>query len=105
MLTIEHAQSQIIERILRTKTGELAKVSFLVVEYQGKVRARVIAIEPVKSLGGETSCPTSSNFLIAGKCAKKFEATLQRVFSEFVSPYFELNFLMSQPTRAPARRT
>ncbi len=88
--------NSIFERIVRDKNGVLFRVRFTIVNVDGKPQPHVISAEA----------------LIQNKetviCLPEFK---EKVFTEFeylpsfvskISPYFYLEFLMSQPTRAPS---
>jgi hypothetical protein len=97
MLIIQNKQlNTTFERIVRDKNGVLARIRFIVVEVDGRLQAQIISVEPfiqaqvnVLSLPAvATSIPTVYIY--------------QPSYVSRISPYFFLDFFMSQPTRAPS---
>jgi hypothetical protein len=101
MLSIRQPKSQIIERILRTKTGEYVRATFLVVEYQGQVKAKLLSAEPVAFEHTDFES-TVVQALPAPITRAIFEVVQELKLESIVSPYSDFAFLMSQPTRAPS---
>lgn len=97
MLTIQNKQlNSIFERIVKDKNGVLVCVKFTVVEINGKFQPQVISITPIVSENKEAVCLPILN------TEKVIVEDTVPNFIKKVSPYFSLEFLMSQPTRAPA---
>ena len=95
MLTTQNKQiNSIFERIIRDKNGILVRVRFTVVEIDGKFQGQIISAIPLH---------TDDKLCLPYKKDSKVVIEKEIVFSDkIVSPYFSLDFLMSQPTRAPA---
>lgn len=95
----------IYERLITDGNGRFLRLHFAVVEIDGRLKGRVIAIEPVGQLQGMNEKPRSrfGCFLLTA-CNHRFAAEPAGIISgPVVSPYFSLDFLItSQPTRAPA---
>lgn len=105
MLEIK-TQRKIVERIVRTKTGQLVRAVFLVAECDGELRVRLLSAVPVSdSKATSYQLPaTSFSLCLKGKCVKSSAVTAERhIFTETVSPFFnKFEFFVSQPTRAPS---
>ena len=92
-------QTKIVSKILRKKSGELVRAFFLVSEIEGKYFVKLLKTEPVVSSDFETAKETLLAGKTAGDSAVEFVKSLGR---QIVSPYFDLNFFISQLTRAPS---
>ncbi len=97
MLTASTKQIQgIFERILKDKNGVLVRVRFSVVEVNGVFTPQIISATPLVSKADEAICLP---------CIKDTKVVVEDATPSFISkisPYFSLDFLMSQPTRAPS---
>jgi hypothetical protein len=97
MLTLG-PKSRTIERILKTPTGGFVRATFLVVEFQGQVKAKLIkaeAIEAPKAL-------SAAVLALPGTVLRPtFETVLSIGRELIVSPYVNFDFFNAQPTRAP----
>lgn len=93
MLTVNNKQlNNVFERIVKDKNGVLVRVLFTVVDGKGQI----ISVMPLISKVKENVClPILNN-------EKIIVEDVVPNFIKKVSPYFTLEFLMSQPTRAPA---
>ena len=107
MLAIQNKQlNSIFERIVRDKNGVLIRVLFTVVEIDGKFQGQIISATPLVSEAENTKNNTSEKFVCL-PCLKKSKIITKDShvsFESLLSPYFSLEFFMSQPTRAPAYR-
>lgn len=94
MLEIK-SQGKIVERIVRTKTGEFVLATFFVVEINGELQIRLVSVKPA---------PKEKIVALPVVAAKSLAVTSERhVYSAVVSPFFnKFEFLVSQPTRAPS---
>jgi len=108
MLAISNKQlNSTFERIVRDKNGVLVRVRFVVVEVNGSFRAQIVSAEAIANRANtntsESSYPKSEVFFfpIFKKVAKYYEKLVEN-YSALLSPYQPLDFLMSQPTRAPS---
>lgn len=92
----------VVERVVTNKRGELMRVTFAVVAFNGITRARVIKAEKIQTLSGDVTTQ-STVFLIAGETSV---ISLDSIpdFQPIASPYvFTIDrFFKSQMTRAPA---
>lgn len=97
MSAIQNRQlNSIFERIFKDKNGVLVRIRFTVVEINNKFVPQIISITPFLE-----------EKVICLPCNKVNQIIIEKdiVFSnKIISPYFSLDFLMSQPTRAPANR-
>ncbi len=104
MLNLENRQiNRIFERIVKGKNGILVCVRFIVVEINGSFQPQIISATPLviseeNTKEGEIIC------LPKIKISEIAPLDTASAFVSFISPYFSLEFLMSQPTRAPSNR-
>lgn len=97
MLTILNKQVQgVFERILKDKNGVLVRVRFTVVEINGVFAPQIISATPLEAQKTDVVC------LPKEKMAKVIVEDVTPSFISKIFPYFTLDFLMSQPTRAPS---
>ncbi len=95
MLT-PYSEPQFVEKTITSHTGEQFRVVFLVAIVNGEVRARVISAVSMGSARAHTlSLPVP--FIPSPSVISYAPA-----FAPKVSPYFTLEFFISQPTRAPS---
>ena len=97
MLAIPTKQlNSIFERIIRDRNGVLVLVRFTVVEINGKFQPQIISAEAlVKNKESVVSLPE-------GILSKDIALDTTPSFISTLSPYINLDFFMSQPTRAPS---
>lgn len=93
-------QSEVFEKVV-TKNGKLFLVRFVILEKEGRLRGKVISCEAIETLPAgvtaesEHCLPVFSDIQPAPITGERFE--------EIVSPFFTLEFFISQMTRAPSR--
>ena len=110
MLAISNRQlNSTFERIVRDKNGVLVRVRFAIVGDNGNFQAQIISAETiVDSAAADTSRSTQTQskpfFLPVFKNAPNIHREVKKTIEAFISPYQALDFLMSQPTRAPSYR-
>ncbi len=108
MLTVSHYSNKgTFSKIIQSKNGSLMRVSFEVYEFEGSIKGRVISVEPVISLENrELRMENRGNATLCLPCASSNLKSLvsNLYFASVESPYIELYFFNSQPTRAPAYR-
>lgn len=98
MLTSKNQQiNSVFERIIRDKNGVLVRVRFAVIEINGKFAPQIISVTPI--LAPKTEKVVCLPRIKEGKVVVE-DATPS--FISKISPYFSLDFFMSQPTRAPS---
>ncbi len=106
MLTT-YKQPQFIEKILTDSFGRQYRVLFAVSFIDGEIRGRVVSATQIerslKLVAG--SQENRTNFCLP--CAKSSQllpsSSKLPAASSIVSPYIELYFFNSQPTRAPSK--
>ncbi len=110
MLAISNKQlNSTFERIVRDKNGVLVRVRFIVVEVNGSFQAQIVSAEAIASQANtntsESTSPKSEVlfFPVFRKVVNLDEKFVQKL-EAVLSPYQPLDFLMSQPTRAPSCR-
>ncbi len=106
MLAVK-SQGKIVQKVLRTKTGEQVLAVFFVTEENGELQVRLLSVSPVGNSEKTTNYKlqtTNSSFCLPGRCLKFSAVTSYRHnYHSVVSPFFNaLEFFVSQPTRAPA---
>ena len=116
MLALENRQiNSVFERIIKDKNGTLIRVRFTIVEKDGSFQGQIISATPFiskvdSSVFSSSSTSSFSNTSKSEKriclpCVKNNEIVIENVIPSLISifsPYFSLDFFMSQPTRAPA---
>jgi hypothetical protein len=99
MLSLQNKQlNSIFERIIRDSNGVLVRVRFTVVEIDGKFQGQIISVTPLVAT-------STAEDVVCLPCLKENKVATEKLcefFDSIVSPYFYLEFFMSQPTRAPA---
>jgi hypothetical protein len=109
MLAISNKQlNSTFERIVRDKNGVLVRVRFIVVEVNGSFQAQIVSAEAIASHVNTNSNTQSTKpesevfFFPIFKKSVNFHKEVKHFVESFISPYQPLDFLMSQPTRAPS---
>ena len=92
----------IAERVIRTRNGSLARIRFEVIDVDGNLRARVISVEPIYELETSQKNPAASLCLAGFTGETESEPLIIPGYQPIVSPFSELFFFNSQPTRAPS---
>jgi hypothetical protein len=111
MLAVSNAP-RFVSRVLSDVNGRQFRLTFLVAFVNGELKGRLVSAEPLfvssaerqqgvrALLEGEV---TDGSFCLPAICnEKKPETTFIPDFAPIVSPYIELYFFTSQPTRAPS---
>ena len=102
-MLVESPLKRIVEKIFRTETGEFIRATFLVVEFHGQIRGKIIKTEIISP---DTFTANQKVLSLSEPYSPQVANFAPYIYHEpKVSPYFEFNFLVSQPTRAPARRS
>ncbi len=94
-MLVAQPKKSIIQRVFRTETGELIRATFLVVEWQGQLRGRLIQSEVI----GEEQTATALR-AAPQKTAQHF--TYTPTVNDARPLVSDFSFLVSQPTRAPS---
>lgn len=95
---------QLVSRIFTDTDGRTFRLTFLVAIVAGELKGRLVSVQALSAsscLRGEV-CP--SVFCLPVSCSEnKSHAEFIPAYALIVSPYTELYFFTSQPTRAPSR--
>ncbi len=98
MLT-PYSQSQFIEKVFTDVNGRQFRMVFLVAIVNGEVKGRLVSVQPIASSIKYSGIPC-----LPVSCPKNTTVTeYVAAFTPVVSPYNELLFFVSQPTRAPSK--
>jgi|ERR1035437_642800 hypothetical protein len=108
-MLITSSNNGIYEKVVRSKTGQLFRVYFTVVNDAGVLRGRVLSMEPILGLTTTnlSGTVTSSHSCHAVFLPASVEADITKATVRFFETYDSgivspLDFFMSQPTRAPS---
>ena|SRR3989344_4390297 len=105
---------QLVSRIFTDQLGQQFRLTFFVSIVNGEVRGRLVSAQPISSsaaqanvsriaLTGDSVSSPDQIFCLPIFCTKKeVETSYVPSYAPIVSPYRELYFFMSQPTRAPS---
>ena len=97
MLT-PYSQSQFVEKIFTDVHGRQFRLVFLVAIVNGELKGRLVSAQPLSQAFKCESFPC-----LPVSCPKYVvETEYKPSFAPVVSPYNELLFFVSQPTRAPS---
>ncbi|MES2470643.1 MAG: hypothetical protein V4526_00185 [Patescibacteria group bacterium] len=102
-MLITQPQGHIFDRVLRTKEGKLVRVTFVVVSVGGELKAKVLNIAPLE--GHQPTLKAAEILALPGKVSKVSILPQKKTGFEYksiLSPLQNLNFFISQPTRAPS---
>ncbi|MEK7644862.1 MAG: hypothetical protein AAB391_00860 [Patescibacteria group bacterium] len=110
MLTLA-PQQNIIEKVLKTRAGGFVRARFLVVEYQGQVRVKLLSATPIEAAEafafGDVVSGASNTAAVQALPAPVelavFEFVKSLQLESVVYPHLAIKaILKSQPTRAPS---
>jgi|SRR3989344_2592840 len=107
MLTLK-PQGKIVERTVKTKTGQLVCAVFLVVLRDGELDVRLISVRPIPKTERfriQDSRFKNGTLCLRGSCAKSSAVTSKRhKYTAVVSPFFNIFELLTPiKIRAPSR--
>jgi hypothetical protein len=99
------SRPQFISRIFTDVSGRQFRLNFFVAVVGGEIRGHLLSVEPISSsvklLSGEVA---DGSICLPIVCSDTKPVTAYiSPFIPVVSPYTELYFFNSQPTRAPSR--
>lgn len=100
MLTLQNRQ--FIERFVTDRHGRQFKLVFAVATIDGQLRAQLVSAEEIKALGGRVSNKKEVFCLPCASSSLKSPVSNLYFSANIVSPFIELFFFTSQPTRAPS---
>ena len=97
---------QFVSRVFTDRYGRDYRLTFFITGVNGELKARLVSVEPVS--GDSQPLPRRGT---AHVLCLPFSSEIKAVPTEYlaaiapiVSPYISLIYLVSQPTRAPARK-
>jgi len=94
---------QFIEQIFTDLIGRQFRLVFLVSKVGGKLKGQLISAQPLSAKARIQGSTQKSSFLLPISCPQSKTVTEYiSSFAPIVSPYNELFFFTSQPTRAPS---
>jgi hypothetical protein len=92
---------QFVEKIFTDQSGRQFRLTFLVAIVDGQLKGRLVSAQPLSR--GATSVFQGATLQLPISCPKNETVTeYTPAFAPIVSPYNELFFFTSQPTRAPS---
>ncbi len=105
MLT-PYTQSKFISKIFTDCSGRQFRLTFLVAVVNGELKGRLVSAEPLAQTANVlTGSVSDGAFCLPITFSNKKPATeYVSDFAPVVSPYIELYFFTSQPTRAPSHK-
>ena len=93
--------AQFVEKIATDRFGQQFKLTFLVAIVDGQLKGRLVSAQPLSQ--GATSAFQGATLQLPVICPKNETITeYAPAYAPIVSPYNELFFFTSQPTRAPS---
>ena len=98
-MLITQPKAKILRKIIQSPTGEYVLATFVVTEFQGTFKARLVSVEALPQSDFEKPVAVSLPL------PKKQPVIISKLISsteKIVSPFQELLFFVSQPTRAPS---
>jgi len=96
---------QFIEQIFTDQTGHQFRLVFLVSNVEGKLKGQLISAQPLSTKARVQGSFEQSSLLLPIVCPQNKTVTEYiSSFAPIVSPYNELFFFTSQPTRAPSHK-
>ncbi len=98
-MLVTQPKSKILRKIIQSPTGEYVLATFVVAEFQGTFKARLVSVEALPQSDFEKPVAVS---LPLPKRQPIAISTLIFFVDKIISPYQELLFFVSQPTRAPS---
>jgi len=90
---------QFVEKIFTDQMGQQFRLVFLVTIIDGEVKGRLVSAQPIAKSVAEQPCATCLPVTLN---IKKGDTAYIAPSVPVVSPYNELFFFISQPTRAPS---
>jgi hypothetical protein len=98
-MLIKQPQVEIVNKIVRTASGELVRAYFALVTIEGRVEVKFLGTKAVEA---DISSPEAV-LSLPGAFTAAFGESIVRTFESFLSPFFSHAYLLaSQPARAPS---
>lgn len=105
-ITLAPQHGQFLSRIFTDLSGQQFRLTFFVTIVNGEPRGHLVSAQPISTpahLRLSGSCASSQGFCLPIACPKnEVETAYIPSYTPIVSPYTELFFFTSQPTRAPS---
>lgn len=98
-MLVTKPKAQILRKIIQSPTGEYVLATFAVSEFQGTFRAKLLSVEVLPQSDFEKPVAVS---LPLPKKQSIAISTVVSFIDRVASPFQELLFFVSQPTRAPS---
>ena len=99
------SETRFVEQVFTDQSGQQFRLSFLVALVNGELRGRLVSVQPLSSARNTQCSIVNDQFCLPIVCPKKkAETEYVPAYVPVVSPYIELYFFTSQPTRAPSFR-
>ena len=93
---------QLISRVFTDQNGQSFRLTFFVTFVNGEVKGRLVSAQPI-SAQNKNRCRQGSVLCLPVACPKVVaETPFMPAYALVVSPFTELFFFTSQPTRAPS---
>lgn len=104
LIPSQYNQKGIFERLIRSKNGQLMRVSFEIYEVNGDIKGRIIKAEPVLLLARATPKTAKESFdtLLLSAPVKILSPYFWNIEKKITSPFSEFQFLTSIKIRAPS---
>lgn len=97
------SESKFVEKVFTDQTGRQFQMLFIVALVNGELKGRLVSVEPLTSDASKFKPAQECQFFLPISLSNKKTVTEYVAdFTPIVSPYTELYFFMSQPTRAPS---
>ncbi len=103
-----YSQSKFVEKILISGNGERFRVLFLVTLVNGEMKAQIVSAQPILVsdnrllISGNIQSDSNNRFALPEGRSRNTILSPSYQQLSIVSPYIELYFFISQPTRAPS---
>lgn len=99
------SRPQFISRLFSDVSGRQFRLNFFVAVVDGEVRGHLLSVEPISSTVKLLAGEVADAFICLPIVCSDAQPVTAYVspFIPVVSPYTELYFFTSQPTRAPSR--
>ena len=93
-----------MSRVFTDVSGRRFRLTFFVTSINGELKGRLVSVEPLAVSALQLTGAVSDGSLCLPVICSDGRVSTQYVspFTSVVSPFWELYFLTSQPTRAPA---
>ena len=106
-MLIPYIQLKFVEKVLTSASGEQFRVLFLVTFVNGELKGRVVSVIPIVNskwlmINGKKLSDMDNGCFLPAPSIENYSPFTINYSPTTKSPYIELYFFNSQPTRAPA---